>query len=124
MELTLENVKYTFDNCIATEHSSDTVTVNGISANFKFNLKLVELYSSEIKDMLSQLPNTFKRSSGGGMSFLYSYKRENGEQWTGMQNIMEQLFVLGMAINIVSYLFPRTLWAALPGNVPYLIIEL
>jgi len=72
--------------------------------------------------MLSQLPKEFYKDSGGGMTFLNACNNSNGEQWTGLHSVMEQLFVLGIASSKVECLLPRDIWSMLLGGMPYYVI--
>ena len=69
--------------------------------------------------MLSQLPEEFMASKGGGWSFLNACMTNTGATWTSLHQVMEQLFMLGMSVDMVICLLPRELWHCLPGRVPY-----
>jgi hypothetical protein len=58
--------------------------------------------------------------AGGGWSFLQACVNRDGEMWTDSHRIMENLFLLGIAIEKANSLLPRELWSRLPGGVPYL----
>ena len=76
--------------------------------------------------MLVELPNEFMEESaggGGGWSFLNTCYDKNGDQWTGMHLTMEQLFQLGIAAGVASYVMPRQMWAVFPGGMPYIVIH-
>ena len=75
-----------------------------------------------IYEMLNQLPDNFKKESGGGMTFLNACVDVNGIQW-GEHRSVEQLVVLGLAINKVRYCFPREFWDSMPGGMPYIVVE-
>lgn len=98
------------------------VIVEGILSRFGLHAGRLESHRSEVTEMLMNLPVNFRRSSGGGWSFLQACDDRNGVQWTGFHMIMSQLFVLGMGLGLVKYLMPRELWSALPGGMPYLVI--
>ena len=72
--------------------------------------------------MLSNLPASFQKESGGGMSFLKACEDSEGNQWTGLHKIMDQLFLLGQAAGLVKCLMPREVWGMLPGGVPYYVV--
>ena len=74
--------------------------------------------------MLSELPDEFRVSGGGGWSFLQACNDRHGTQWTGFHQAMEELFMLGMAAGLVTELLPRDLWDALPGGMPYYAVKL
>ena len=79
-------------------------------------------YKAEIEAMLGELPDEFKESGGGGWSFLNARNDKHGNQWTGFQNVMEQLFLLGIGIGKVKSMFPGKIWDDLPGRMPYYIV--
>ena len=95
------------------------IEVQGITSNFGFHPERLKEHESQIIELLSELPETFKE----GWSFLNMCYDKNGNQWTGMQRKMEALMVLGIAIGKIEYMFPREMWSALPGSVPYIIIK-
>ncbi|NQT49448.1 hypothetical protein HQ571_02010 [Candidatus Kuenenbacteria bacterium] len=74
--------------------------------------------------MLAELPDEFKESGGGGMSFMNACYDRNGNQWTGMHKRMEELFQLGIGIKKAKCLMPRASWSALPGGMPYYAISI
>ena len=119
MKLTSENVLKVFDKCFC---EMGDKKVMGVAHEFSFDSKMLNENQDEINDMLRQLPENFMEVSGGGWSFLMACNDKNGEQWTGLHLRMEQLFAMGEAIGKVKSLFPREMWKALPGGVPYYVI--
>ena len=69
--------------------------------------------------LLAELPAEFKE----GYTFLNICTNKNGELWTGDHRVCEQLIVMAIGLNLMSYCFPRERWAILPGGVPYLIVK-
>lgn len=63
------------------------------------------------------------KSSGGGWTFLNACHDRHGNLWTGFHRRMEELFMLGLAIGKVHCLFPRDLWDALPGGMPFYMVD-
>ena len=104
------------------EDTSGAVMVEGIVANYGFHPERLESHREEMIALLEQLPDGFRESGGGGMSFFDSYLDRDGNQWTGLHQIMEQLMVLGVALNLASYMLPKDMWKALPGGMPYFSI--
>ena len=94
----------------------------GVIMDFGFHPARLPTYKIEILDMLKQLPDSFMRSKGGGMSFLNACNTKDGVQWGEHRN-MEQLFALGEALKLVSYPMPKSMWNILPGGMPYIIIN-
>jgi hypothetical protein len=79
--------------------------------------------AAEIRAMLAELPDQYRKSGGGGWSFLNACDDRHGTQWTGFHRTMEHLFMLGLAIGAVTLLMPRELWDALPGGMPYYMVD-
>ncbi len=96
------------------------IVVDGIINKFGLHPERIEIYKNEIIEILEQLPDPFRKSSGGGWSFLNACEDKEGNQW-GEHRHMEQLFCLGIAIDKVEYQLPREMWSALPGGVPYIV---
>lgn len=98
--------------------------VQGIAHDVGFHPDRIQKHRSEIVSFLEDLPHQFREDSGGGWSFLNLCQTEDGELWTGMHMIMEQLVCLGIAIGKVSYCLPqKKMWSMLPGGVPYIVIK-
>ncbi len=95
----------------------------GIVSKAIFREEKLEEHRAEIEAMLMELPEMFRRSVGGGWSFLNGCLDNKGEQWTGEHRIVEYLMLLGMGIGKVTMVTPRAMWPALPGGVPYFAIE-
>ena len=128
-ELTSENVSEIFNDCLF----KDTEIVDskpivepakgeGVINTFGFFPERLEAHKTEVEEMLSQLPDGFKKSKGGGQSFLSACFTKDNIQWGEHMN-MEQLFALGQALKLVSYPLPKNMWNALPGGVPYITIN-
>lgn len=100
----------------------DMVRVEGILNPYGFNPEGLERNRAEIEQMLMELPETFRVSSGGGWSFLEAAFDRHGNHWAEHPT-MDSLFVLGMAIGKVECLLPRDMWMALPGGMPYYQIK-
>lgn len=98
--------------------------VEGLVHIFGFHNERLKSHESGIRQMLSELPTSFHKGMGGGWSFLNACQDKDGKQWTGLHMIMEQLFCLGMGLDLASYLLPREMWGALPGKMPYFVIDL
>ena len=118
MKLTAKNVIELLDKC-----GSETgdISIMGIAHQFCFDSQKLNEHKSEIKELLYQLPDTFLKDTGGGWSFLMACTDREGKQW-GEHIHMEALFALGEACELCKSMFPRELWKALPGGVPYYII--
>ena len=96
------------------------VIVEGIVNRYGFHPGRLEERRDEVRRWLKALSQKFCE----GWSFLNACDQANGVQWTGLHLRMEQLFCLGMGLGIVKSVFPRRMWANLPGGMPYYVIEL
>lgn len=122
MKLTSQNVTDVMKKCLAVEGDEGAICINMIAHSWYLaSEKLVE-HKQDIIDMLNDLPKEFHEDGGGGYSFLMACNDKDGTQWTGMHIIMEHLFCLGVGIKRVKFLLPRSIWPALPGGVPYLVV--
>jgi hypothetical protein len=124
MNLTTENVTSIFKDCLFKdgENTSNPVMSEGITSKFGFHKERLESHKEDISEMLSKLPKEFQQNTGGGMSFLNACNDVDGRQWTSLHQVMEQLFVLGQAIEKVKCLMPRDMWKILPGGMPYYVV--
>ena len=102
----------------------DAILVEGIMAKFGFQPARLEEKRDIVTEWLAALPEAFRKDKGGGWSFLNACNQENGVQWTGLHERMEQLFCLGMGLGLVKCQLRRDLWAVLPGGMPYYAIDL
>lgn len=122
-ELNPERVTATTKACLFSNKEDskedNTIVVKGIIRNFEFNRKAIKEHKGTILLMLEELDPTFFTDKGGGWSFLNACNDKNGELWTGLHSVMEELFCLGMAAGFVKELLPREFWKALPGGMPY-----
>lgn len=116
-----KKVNSIFIDCLFVEgeDTSNHVKAEGITSNVGFHPDRLESRKAEIVAMLDELPDEFKESGGGGMSFLNACNDKHGNQWTGLHQRMEQLFQLGIGVGKVKNLMPREMWDALPGGMPY-----
>ena len=124
-KLNSDKVTEVFLDCLFKdgEVTDHYVRAEGIMTNVGFNPESLESHKAEIEEMLAELPNEFQKSGGGGWSFLNACNDKNGNLWTGEHRVMEQLILLGIAIGKASFQLPREVWSALPGGMPYLVVE-
>lgn len=120
-----DRVNEIFINCLFRdgEDTAKHVASHGITGSVGFHPARLDSFKQEIATMLDELPDDFKLSGGGGMSFLNACMDKSGAQWTGLQQRMEQLFQLGMGTGKVTCLLPREVWSALPGGMPYYAVN-
>jgi hypothetical protein len=102
----------------------EMVKVEGIRLTLGFHPGRLEIHRAEVLNWLTYLPLQFRKSSGGGWSFLNACQDINDEQWTGLHERMEQLFCLGLGLDLVACVIPREMWDALPGGMPYYRVEI
>jgi hypothetical protein len=124
MQLTSENVSQVFLHCLFKEgeDTSNHVAVKGITLSVGFHPERLKEKSSQIDDLLDQLPVEFHEKGGGGMSFLQSGIDKNGRHWGEHKN-MQELFLLGVGTGRIAKPFPDELVDSLPGGVPYFIVK-
>lgn len=110
-----------FENCFFKEGEDTTnyVKVEGIMCVFGFHPQRLEEKRELVKALLAELPAEFKE----GYSFLNLCVTKDGNQWTGMQSVCEQLVVMAIGLGLMEYCLPKEMWPLLPGGVPYLIIK-
>ena len=124
-----KKVKAIFTDCLYTEAELNgnnkpnyAIYAEGITLNVNFNPEKIKQYKNKISLLLDELPKEFKKTEGGGWSFLKMPFDKNEHQW-GEQSDAQQLLLLGLATGKAKYLFPRELCIILPGSVPYIVIE-
>ncbi len=125
-KLSADRLDSVFRDCLFREDEdhSDSVPAPGIQCPVGFHPGRLASHRGEISEMLAELPDQFRRSGGGGWSFLNACVDRSGEQWTGLHQRMEQLFQLGEATGLVKCLLPREAWSVLPGGLPYYSVDL
>ena len=125
MKLTSENVHNIFLDCLYKdgENTDNHVKALSIKMTIGFNPDRLNPNTNNIISMLSELPNEFMKSGGGGWSFLNMCSDKNDNLWSGHEQV-DELLALGLAIKKINYLMPREMWDAFPGGMPYLIIDL
>lgn len=117
-----ERVTGIFADCL--DPDGEGISAEGIMVTAIFSPELLERHAAEIRGLLAELPDQFRKSGGGGWSFLNACQDRHGRLWTGEHRVMDQLFMLGVAIGAVSLLLPRDMWPSLPGGMPYYCVEM
>lgn len=125
MQLTAENVHNIMRDCMFEEREdkSNRVIVHGITSKFGMHPGRLESHREEIREMLSQLPSSFMKDSGGGWHFTCAYQDNAGRHWGEHQDI-EILLCLGMACGMARFQMPRDKWWIFPGGLPYFVVDL
>ena len=124
-----QEVEKTFLDCLYEEDEGDTnlndvLFIEGVLNKFRFHPGRLEEKRNKVTEWLKALPRIFRKNSGGGWSFSNACNQENGVQWTGLHQRMEQLLCMGMGLGLVECPMPREMWSALPGGMPYYTINL
>lgn len=125
MKLTSEKVHEVFMNCLFKEDESteNHKIGEGVKTKVGFHPERLKESESTIVELLEELPTEFKKTGGGGWSFLNMCNDKNGNQWTGLHQSMDELVALGNATGKLSFQLPREMWDVLPGGMPYLVIN-
>jgi hypothetical protein len=125
MTLSAERMHEIFMKCLFKngEDTTNHIAVNGLTMNIGFHPGRIEENKAEIIEMLDCLPDNFKVGKGGGWSFLNMCNDKEGNQWADSHRTMEELVMLGLAIDMVDYNVPRPIWSSLPGSMPYIYIK-
>jgi len=96
-----------------------TIIVEGVINKLGFHPDRLEEKRVKVAEWLKALSYQFRRNDGGGSSFLNACNQENGVQWTGFHQRMDQLFCLGMGLGLVERQMPRETW----NRIPYFVIN-
>lgn len=105
------------------EATDGAVISEGIMSTAGFHPGRIKASSGKIRSLLARLPDDFRESEGGGMSFLNACHDRDGDLWTRDQRIMDLLFQLGVAVGAAKCLMTRDLWSSLPGGMPYYSVK-
>lgn len=101
-----------------TDVTIGVVPVEGITREFIFDVGRLEENRAAILEQIDALPWEF----ANGWSFLNACINKNGDQWGEHYNV-EELMVLGIAIDKIEICLPKQFWAILPGGVPYFQVK-
>lgn len=125
MKLSAQLVHDTFLKCLFRDGEPTENHKVGEAAQMKvgFHPERLNNNKKKIEEMLDCLPNEFKKSGGGGWSFLNMCNDKDGNQWADLHKTMDELVALGTATGKLSFLMPKEMWNALPGGMPYLVVN-
>lgn len=110
-------VEALLNECLCDAGSGDVI--KAVLHDYEVDRSRAQGHRAEIVGMLDQLPDQFMDNGGGGWSFLNLCEDKDGRLWTGLHWTCEKLCVLADALGLLIYPFPREVWSALPGNLPY-----
>jgi hypothetical protein len=136
-ELTDKNINEIFKDCLFVqgELAGDTrdeqlesakklgVFVSGVTTDFALHKERLESYRQDIVSMIKELHDNFKKSGGGGWSFLNLCETKTGKQWTDYHRTMEEFCVLALGLDLANWLMPKEFWSRLPGQMPYIVFD-
>jgi hypothetical protein len=126
MDLNSKNVDDVFKFCLFNdgEDTKEYKVGEGVGLKVGFHPGRLLEKSDVIDSMLSSLPDSFKQSGGGGMSFLNMCQDKDGNLWTGDHSTVDQLLCLGNALGKADFVLPRgQMWSIFPGGMPYIRIN-
>jgi len=117
----LKTVLFKDEEMAGDQVPENAVKVHGIVNLYAFHPERVAAAKPEIDALLSELPDNFHRTKGGGWTFLNACQDKYGDLWGQHQDI-ERLICLGIAVGSASWLM-KDMMDVLPGNVPYLEVH-
>lgn len=123
MKLTSENVHACFigslfEDPVDPVHAEATAIKSfGITMNIGFDPNNLNKFREDIKSMVLQLPGIAE-----GNSFLNMCMDAEGHHWGEHRNI-EELILLGQAIDLIECAAPRDMWDIFPGGMPYYMLK-
>lgn len=121
VEAIMENALLKDDEMTGDHPPDDAIKVDGVVHKFAFNPERLMASKVKIDELLSELPDPFHRSKGGGWSFLNACQDKSGELWGQHQDI-ERLVCLGIGVGSASWLM-KEMAEILPGGMPYLEVH-
>jgi hypothetical protein len=125
--LTMERVKNIyFDSLFRKGEYPLKKFVLGLGPTHKrpFHHERIFRHRDSISEMLNELPDEFHEKKGSeGVSILGAFIDNKGNQWAGLQENLEQLFQIGMAVGKLTCPIPEDMWSMLPKKVPYYFVN-
>ncbi len=99
------------------------VIVEGITSTFYLNSQRLNEKKDQVVKWLAEFEDGFMKGEGGGHTFLRLCRTKDGAQW-GEQKDCQNILVLAIGLNLMSYCAPKETWDAFPGGMPYVVINL
>ena len=117
-----ELVSKAFQECLFKEKEDtiNPVIVKGIRNNFEFHPKRLEEQRELVTVLVTELPEKLKKV---GYTFMSFCMNKNGEFWTDDYRVCEQLIVMAIGLDLMSYIMSSEMWAILPGGLHYIIVK-
>lgn len=122
MKLTAENVNRIFNSCLKGQDKIDIIEVHGVRHFVGFKQTKLKEFEKDIIDMLNCLPDGFKKSKGGGLSFVQAVNDNNDDQWADLHETVDELVCLGLSVGKIQFLLPREEWNKFYGGMPYFAV--
>lgn len=85
---------------------SMTEVVDIVGASQRFHTERLEAHKDEIISLLYSLPLESRKSSGTGLLYAKARLDKYGQQWATSDEAMIKLFVLGAAIEMLTFYLP------------------
>jgi hypothetical protein len=83
-----------------------TEVMDIVGASKRFHAERLEAHREEIISLLYCLPLESRKSSGTGLLCTHAHLDKYGRTWTDSRSTMIDLFVLGMAIEKLTFYLP------------------
>lgn len=128
--LTHQRVRDVYRFCSAPRQKrTGIVEIEGISSKHTMTVRRVELRALEIRDMLGDLPDAFRRGDRPehkqGWSVGQMIIDRHGTLWTQDFETIEMLCVLGLAAGVGGWCErDRARWARFPYGLPYFYVDI
>mgnify|MGYP001604585181 CR=1 FL=1 len=123
MKLESAAVSRIYFDSLAGEDCASPLAVKGIVHEAAFDPDKLASHKDEVRALLAQLPDQFHETLGGGWSFLNSCQDRDGDFWTGLHLVMEQLVLMGLGLGLVEFPMEREFWPVMPGGMPYFVFK-
>lgn len=110
------NLHNAFVDCLFKDNEDTThnIKVEGITCTFHLHPERLESKRELVQNFLNNLPSEFAE----GYTFMALPFTKTGAQW-GEQPNAQELMVMAIGLNLMTYCFPKERWNVLPGGVPY-----
>ena len=117
-ELTTKTFKY----CLSKkgDELKNIQEVEGTGSNvFRLNSHRLQEKRKLINAILAKLPEEVNK----GLPFRKLFFTKDGEQWTNMDSVCEELVVMAIGLDLMEYCCSRALWKVFPNQLPYVMTK-